>query len=217
MWDEVVQLASTVSLDDSDGALIWKFSSNGVYSVQSLYKVINFRGIKPILVSSILEVNFSWILSKNKLLTRDNLGKRRKVENDLCLFCDEKESVQHLFFDCVVSKQLWCCLSKIFQVHLGDSLDSVGRFWLSNKQNGVLNMVSSAAFWSVWKLRNDICFQRTKWKGMDILLHKVASLVQNWIILCREEKRVTLQAKIGKIKVLAGQVLWLPYRTRNIN
>jgi hypothetical protein len=83
MWDEVVQLASTVSLDDSDGALIWKFSSNGVYSVQSLYKVINFRGIKPILVSSILEVNFSWILSKNKLLTRDNLGKRRKVENDL--------------------------------------------------------------------------------------------------------------------------------------
>jgi hypothetical protein len=56
MWEEVVQLASTVSLDDSDGALIWKFSSNGVYSVQSLYKVINFRGIKPILVSSILEV-----------------------------------------------------------------------------------------------------------------------------------------------------------------
>jgi hypothetical protein len=26
-----------------------------------------------------------------------------------------------------------------------------------------------------------------------------------------------LQVKIGKIKVLAGQVLWLPYRTRNIN
>lgn len=56
MWDEVVQLASTVSLDDSDGALIWKFSSNGVYSVQSLYKVINFRGIKPILVSSIWDI-----------------------------------------------------------------------------------------------------------------------------------------------------------------
>jgi hypothetical protein len=56
MWEEVVQLASTVSLDDSDGALIWKFSSNGVYSVQSLYKVINFRGIKPILVSSIWDI-----------------------------------------------------------------------------------------------------------------------------------------------------------------
>lgn len=56
MWEEVVQLASTVSLDDSDGALIWKFSSNGVYSVQSLYKEINFRGIKPILVSSIWDI-----------------------------------------------------------------------------------------------------------------------------------------------------------------
>lgn len=110
----------------------------------------------------------------------------------------------------MVAKQLWCCLSKVFQVQLGGSLDSIGRFWLSNRENGVLNMISSAAFWSIWKLRNDVCFQRCNWRGMDILLHKVVSVAQNWLILCREDKRASLQVKIGEIKALAGQVLWLP-------
>jgi hypothetical protein len=109
MWEEVFQLASTLSLNDSENALIWKLSSNGVYSVQYLYKVTNFRGIQPVLVSSIWDIKipprvqyFLWLLSKNKLLTRDNVGKRRKVDYEWCLFCDEKESVPHLFFDCAV-------------------------------------------------------------------------------------------------------------------
>lgn len=43
---EVGQLASILSLNDEEDALIWQFSCNGVYSSQSLYKVINFWGIK---------------------------------------------------------------------------------------------------------------------------------------------------------------------------
>ena len=49
------------------------------YSVQSLYKVVNFLGIKPVFVSTIWDIKipprvhyFLWLLSKNKLLTRDN-------------------------------------------------------------------------------------------------------------------------------------------------
>jgi hypothetical protein len=40
---------------------------------------------------------FLWLLANNKTLTRDNLAKRRKVENESCLFCSERESVRHLF------------------------------------------------------------------------------------------------------------------------
>lgn len=45
MWLEVVQLASTITFSDDDDAMIWKFSSEGLYTSQSLYKVINFRGV----------------------------------------------------------------------------------------------------------------------------------------------------------------------------
>jgi hypothetical protein len=29
---------------------------------------------------------FLWLLSKNKILTRDNLGKRRRVDDPSCVF-----------------------------------------------------------------------------------------------------------------------------------
>jgi hypothetical protein len=46
----------------------------------------------------------------------------------------------------------------------------------------------SAALWTIWKLRNEICFQNVGRKGMDILINKVARLAQNWLILCPENK-----------------------------
>ena len=42
---------------------------------------------------------FLWLLSKNKLLTRDNLAKRRPVEDNTCLLCGERESIIHLFLN----------------------------------------------------------------------------------------------------------------------
>ena len=80
------------------------------------------------------------------------------MEDPTCLFCNEVESINHLFFGYVVARQLWVVLSVVFDVQLGGSLESIGKFCLSNKRNGVLNMFTSATLWSLWKLRNDICF-----------------------------------------------------------
>jgi hypothetical protein len=123
--EEVCQIASTINYSDEEDSMIWQFSSDGRFSVQSLYKVVNFRGIQPVFASSIWDIKipptiqyFMWLLSKNKLLTRDNLSKRSKVEDPTCLLCNERESIQHLFFSCAVAKQLWHVLSKIFDIQL---------------------------------------------------------------------------------------------------
>jgi len=50
------------------------------------------------------------------------------VEDRNCLFCKEEESVNHLFIGCVVARQLWVTLSKVFDAQLGGSLDSIGKF-----------------------------------------------------------------------------------------
>ncbi|WVZ52969.1 hypothetical protein U9M48_003967 [Paspalum notatum var. saurae] len=47
-WLEVVQLASTISLTQEEDCLVWQFNSSEIYSSQSLYKIVNFRGIHPI-------------------------------------------------------------------------------------------------------------------------------------------------------------------------
>lgn len=53
LWLEIIQLASTISFTNDEDALIWQFSSNGIYSSQSLYGVINFRGILPVYVPAV--------------------------------------------------------------------------------------------------------------------------------------------------------------------
>lgn len=50
LWIELVQLVSTISFAKEEDSLIWQFNCKGVYSSQSLYKIINFRGAVPLYV-----------------------------------------------------------------------------------------------------------------------------------------------------------------------
>lgn len=56
---------------------------------------------------------FLLLFSKNKILTRDNLSIRKHLDDKSCLFGSQPEIVQHLFFDCVVARQMWECLSEV--------------------------------------------------------------------------------------------------------
>ena len=67
----------------------------------------------------------------------------------------------------------------ILGIHVGVDIITIGKFWLSHKKNSLVNMITSAVPWSIWKLRNELCFQRTGWKSMDILFYKIHGLLQN--------------------------------------
>jgi hypothetical protein len=104
---------------------------------------------------------FLWLLGNNKTLTRDNLAKRRNIEDESCLFCEEKESeekesVYHLFFDCCVTKAMWMVCSEITSKLLGTDFESVAKFWLQEKSKSWLNVLTTVVFWSIWKFRNDV-------------------------------------------------------------
>jgi hypothetical protein len=45
LWEEVVNITNDINFTDEEDALIWQFQSSEVYSSQSLYGVINFRGV----------------------------------------------------------------------------------------------------------------------------------------------------------------------------
>jgi hypothetical protein len=142
------------------------------------------------------------LLINNKNLTRDNLAKRQHVDNKACLFCEELESCHHLFFDCVVAKELWRRISSVVGRELGESLEYVGICWLSNKQFTSINIISSDALWALWKLRNVLCFQNTAWKSMGGLLMKIVILAQNWTILCPNGKKEELQCYVTNLTSL---------------
>jgi hypothetical protein len=135
---------------DEDDALIWQHHSSGIYSSQSMYSIINFRGVSPVYVPSVWKLTvpprvqlFLWLLSKNKILTRDNLEKRRPLDDKTCVFCSEPKMACHLFYDCIVARRAWQLISENLDVQVGVSYESVARLWLCNKKFGTLNMITS--------------------------------------------------------------------------
>jgi hypothetical protein len=173
-WEEILAIASTINFSEEEDEPIWEFHSSGLYSSHSMYKVINFRGFISVFVPVVWKLIipprvqfFLWLISKNKILTRDNLGKRRNVDNPSCLFCEDAESVTNLLFECVVAKRAWETISVVLDIKIGEAYESITKLWLCNKKFGICNMFTSAVCWSLWKLRNSLCFQDVAWTGME--------------------------------------------------
>jgi hypothetical protein len=83
---------------------------------------------------------FVWLVMNNKLLTRENLSKRRTLEDQTCLFCSEIEIVNHIFFGCCVARSVWETLAEILNVHMGHDFESVEKLWLQYKKYKLVNI-----------------------------------------------------------------------------
>lgn len=81
-WYALEQIATSIVFTGDMDALIWQYSASGKYTTSSLYSIINFRGVEQIFIPSLWSILipprvhiFLWLLSHNKIMTRDNLKK----------------------------------------------------------------------------------------------------------------------------------------------
>jgi hypothetical protein len=150
-WLELVELIKIVCLTKDPNGHVWLLHSSSNYSVRSFYGIVNNDGVVLIHTLAVWKLHipprihiFMWLLSNDKLQTRDNLSKRRPVEDGSCLFCNEQESARHVLFVCVVAKQVWTVIFDIFNICTGASFESASRWWLIENKNSVLNVFSYA-------------------------------------------------------------------------
>jgi hypothetical protein len=158
LWHELVQIASSISFNEEEDAIVWQYNSSGKYSVQSLYAIVNDRGMRQIFTRSCgrsmchLGFIFSYgLVANNKTLSRDNLAKRRSVDDLTCLFCTELETTHHLFFDCCVARVMWETISEVMGVAIQPDFESMAKWWLKDKKCQCINICTSAVLWSLWK------------------------------------------------------------------
>ena len=107
-WNELNNLVKQVALSDAPYQPIWILESSSKYSFKSFYKKINFflkgGGGSAEIKDDIWKIKvppnihiFLWLIYYNKSLTKDNLAKRRHVDDMSCVFYNEPETIQHLF------------------------------------------------------------------------------------------------------------------------
>jgi hypothetical protein len=75
---------------------------------------------------------------KNKILTHDNLVKRKKIDDLTCLFCSKLESAKHLFFECCVAQNIWGTISEILDFRVGIDFESMAKLWFNDKNADML-------------------------------------------------------------------------------
>lgn len=128
-WQELEEIVRGVNYNSDGDALIWVYESKGTYSTQSLYAVINFRGVIPVYTPAVWKVMvppriqfFLWLLANNKLMTIDNLKGRGIIKPPECMFCSEHETIHHLFFECVVAKYIWRLMFAFSGLHVHNYL-----------------------------------------------------------------------------------------------
>jgi hypothetical protein len=134
-----------------------------------------------ILVPSGLHI-FLWLLANNKTLTKDNLAKRKEIDDLSCLFCKENEYVAHLFFNCCVARELWNEFGDILGVTVVVDFESMAK-WLGGNRVTILNVYYTAVLWILWKTRKDLCFQGACWRSVGNLLGRSATLIRNWLLV----------------------------------
>jgi hypothetical protein len=93
MWLEVCRITKSLVLSGSKDELIWQYQPLGVYSSHSLYSIINFRRVLPVYILAVWKIwvpprvhFFMWLTSQDRSLTRNNLGKRRHLDDSSCVF-----------------------------------------------------------------------------------------------------------------------------------
>jgi hypothetical protein len=154
---------------------------------------------------------FLCLLANNKVLARDNLAKRKSVDDKTCLFCSGAKSVCHLFFECCAARLFWQTMSEVVGFNLGADFESVARLLICEKKHRIANVCTSAALWVLWKLRNELCFQVVCWTRCQVLMRKMSRMLRDWRLVNRKEdaeKVEELAAELKRRSFLPPRLCW---------
>jgi hypothetical protein len=196
-FTEVWEAVQNVQLqEDVRDSLTWKWTDNGVFSVQSAYN-IQFEGtIATNYHRTIWDSDaplkcqfFVWLAVLGRCLTADNLLKRGMPHNPFCPLCFiHHETALHLLLGCSFAHQIWglvfnrCLLVPRTDMCKALSIDE----WWSEQVVG-LNKVSTRRFnsiatvvsWELWKERNDRIFNQMS-KSPSQVFYKIIETATDW-------------------------------------
>jgi hypothetical protein len=121
-WTHLVLRLMPIQLINQPDSFVWKLTASGSFSVKSLYlhhmtdhSVFRNKYLWKLNVPLKIKV-FMWFLHRRVILTKDNLSKRNRNGSKKCCFCNQDETIQHLFIDCPLAKVVWRIVHMAFNI-----------------------------------------------------------------------------------------------------
>ena len=136
-----------------------------------------------------------WFVHKQVILTKDNLAKRNWTGSTRCSFCDQHESIKHLFLDCPLAKNLWRSVHIAFNITPPNSINTLFGTWLDGINYDIARHIRvgvCALLWAVWNCRNDLVFKRTTNTNFLQVMFRATALIRMWSLLTPTKARERL-------------------------
>ena len=153
-------------------SLCWRPSSQKIFQVSSYYSVLlnpshisfPWRSVWKAKVPSRVAF-FSWTATLGRILTIDNLRKRRVLIIDWCCMCKSSgESVNHLLLHCPLAQDLWNLVFTLFGISwvMPRGVEDLFACWSGIRGNLNSGAIWKAAphclMWCSWRERNSRTF-----------------------------------------------------------
>lgn len=171
LWGKIDE----VQLNNQPDQIIWKWTSNRLYSTKSAYN-IQFKGsfcsfnTKAIwrAKSEGKHMVFASQLVQSKILTADNLIARNWPCDPICALCDQApETAEQICLHCVYAREVWFLVSQWSNglVGIPDHGCEIEEWWNRGvsgqpKEKGRrVSVLMIYTAWNLWKERNKRIFQ----------------------------------------------------------
>ena len=115
----------------------------------------------------------------------------------MCCFCNNPETIDHLFFNCPTAKYIWCLIALVLGANHRPT--SFGQYWqwvsalLPSRKH--FHMIGLAVICcAIWKTRNSCCFEKKTIKTPTEIICLASSFLNYWAGLQAGHNKEDLEA-----------------------
>ena len=133
---------------------------------------------------------FLWYLKKGVILTKDNLAKRRWKGSVKCCFYEAKESIQHIFFDCILVRFMWNTVFISLGIQPPRNIANLLGNWLKGVQPRLRAQILVgviALCWTVWLCQNDVVFNGSNDNFLLQVIFRGTFWARQWSLLLKKK------------------------------